>query len=323
MRARSWCFWVLLLASCTKDQATSAPPETKKSEPTPIIPAAPRGHRITRASGVRLRQSPDAAAPEVSKLDIGTVVSELESKESWARVRTAEGREGWLLESLTLTYEPARAREITQRILAERKESKSSFADNVDLTKMLARFASTSSSAALTAELELERLRVLARLLEQIPREKAGAPPYVEWIDAQGDTLVYSEPAGQWFVRALLLWDLEKINHRLPIADEIAWDAAAAPLPGECEGYFPCYLSVAAMSYGEYLRRHPNGAHVTDALNSIRDTLNPDNAKELDGEMKQEALSELVRLKERIAVTGARGKETLAAAERIERLLNK
>lgn len=326
MRTRSWCLSLLLLASCTKDQAPSAAStETKQVEPqpAPAAPVAARGQRITRASGVRVREAPNQDAKELAKLDIGTVVSELELKDGWARVRTSENIEGWLSEALTLTYEPARAYELTKRILAERKEAKFNFADEVDLTKMLARSAGTSSSASARAELELERFRVLARLLEKIPMERKDSPPYKEWLDAQGDLLVYSEPAGQWFVRALLLWDLERIYHALPIADEIAWDAAAAPLPGECEGYLPCYLSVAAMSYGEYLRRHPQGSHAGDALNGIKEALNPELAKELDGEMKQEALAELTRLKDRIALTGGKGKDALASASRIEKILSK
>ena len=53
------------------------------------------------------------------------------------------------------------------------------------------------------------------------------------------------------------------------LADQIAWEAAENPLPGECEGYVNCYLFSERMTNGEYLRLHPNGKKASEALNNL------------------------------------------------------
>jgi hypothetical protein len=60
-----------------------------------------------------------------------------------------------------------------------------------------------------------------------------------------------------------------------PIADQIAWEAAQNPLPGECEGYVNCYLFAQRMTFGEYLRLHPTGAKAVEALKNLTDFLEP------------------------------------------------
>jgi hypothetical protein len=45
-------------------------------------------------------------------------------------------------------------------------------------------------------------------------------------------------------------------------------------IPGECEGYIPCYAFGLNYREGEYLRRHPEGRHKGDALEKIAETVN-------------------------------------------------
>ncbi len=55
----------------------------------------------------------------------------------------------------------------------------------------------------------------------------------------------------------------------MPVADKIAWTAAENTLPGECEGYIHCYLSVIRLTYGEYLTRYPKGMYSKQAVQQI------------------------------------------------------
>jgi hypothetical protein len=129
--------------------------------------------------------------------------------------------------------------------------------------------ATPKLSEAGRAELELARLQALARAASAIPFDNPHAEPYGSWIRSQGENLVYSDPAGQWFVANKLYWDGARKYRSLPIGDAFAWAGAEAPIPGECEGYLPCALSMVRMSFGEYLALYPKGKHAADALGGI------------------------------------------------------
>src|SRR6185436_4079948 len=79
--------------------------------------------------------------------------------------------------------------------------------------------------------------------------------------------------AGQWLVKSDLFWNLQKRYATLAIADQIAWEGARNYLPGECEGYIPCHLSSVNLTDGKYLKLYPKGAHVSESLDSIIETL--------------------------------------------------
>lgn len=118
----------------------------------------------------------------------------------------------------------------------------------------------------------LDWLRALRGVLEAIPVERATGP-HEEWLKTHEDLLAYSEPAGEWLIRHDLIADLHKRFANRPAADEIAWFAATNGLPGECEGYVPCYASILNTLDGEYLRQHPRGAHRTQAFERLNETL--------------------------------------------------
>ncbi|MBX3293517.1 MAG: hypothetical protein KF881_11585 [Acidobacteria bacterium] len=128
---------------------------------------------------------------------------------------------------------------------------------------------SAQSSAA--ASREYKRLVKLSSDLKKIPFDRYDKEPHRSFLKRNDKDIVYSEPAGQWFVRAGRFWDLQKKYAKLPIADDIAWSAAETPLPGECEGYVNCYMYSIRSSYGEYLRLYPNGKHSKKAVGRIVD----------------------------------------------------
>ncbi len=232
---------------------------------------------ITTASGVRLREHPDAGAAEVGRLQLGLVVEELERSPEKARIGSAEafwhrvsapgGASGWVFGSLVAPFDPARRDEIYQRLAADRvANAAATFADLSELVRFLDRAAKEVNSRDALAELELMRLVALARSLANIAMENLEKPPYKPWVTEHEREIVYSEPAGQWFVRSERFWALQQKYRAMPLAERAAWQAAQTPLPGECEGYLPCYLYLESETNGRYLKLYPRGAHADAAL---------------------------------------------------------
>jgi Bacterial SH3 domain len=245
--------------------------------------AAQQKLRITTASGVRVRTQPETGAGETAKLPVGTVVGELErspqkakvgaAEDYWYMVSTPEGARGWVFGNLTAPFDAARREEIYQSIADERLANKSaSFADLVDLVRFLDRATKELTRRDAVAGLEFARLSALARSLSAIPADQHDNPTYKQWTTERDKEVVYSEPSGQWYVRAELLWDLQKKYRDLPVGERIAWEAAETPLPGECEGDLGCTLYYASATHGTYLALYPHGPHAGAALDAIAET---------------------------------------------------
>jgi hypothetical protein len=241
--------------------------------------------RITTASGVRVRERPDTGAGESARLSLGVVVEELEQSKDKAKVGTAEdywylvaapgGVKGWVFGGLTAPFDAARREEIYRRIAVERLDNKAtSFSDLADLVRFLDRATKEVTRRDALAELELARLSALARSLSSIPIEQHDNPTYKQWTTERDSEIVYSEPSGQWYVRASLLWDLQKKYRDLPVAERAAWEAAQTPLPGECEGDLGCTLFYASATHGKYLKLYPRGAHADAALDAVAEVFN-------------------------------------------------
>jgi hypothetical protein len=247
--------------------------------------AAQTKSRITVASGVRVRNAPQVAAEEIERLQFGTVVGQLEQsaakekinqvEDYWYRVALPSGKEGWVFGGLTVFFDPGKRNEIYRKIVAERMKTDINFGDSVDLINFLTRAVTEVNEPAIVAELEFSRLRLMKRAVALIPFDKQDQQPFKSWIKTQDEAqkIVYSEPAGQWLVQSDLFWDLQKRFSSLPIADEIAWEAANNPLPGECEGYLPCHIHVMVLTEAQYLKLYPNGLFAQDALKVIDESL--------------------------------------------------
>ncbi len=131
-----------------------------------------------------------------------------------------------------------------------------------------------AQNAQTTAAKEYRRLVFLSSALRKIPNDqRQNREPHRSFLKRNDKDIVYSEPAGSWYVRSDRFWDLRKKYRDLPIADQIAWTAAENPLPGECEGYVPCHFSVLRMTYGEYLRLYPKGKYSRTAVRQAIESL--------------------------------------------------
>jgi hypothetical protein len=111
--------------------------------------------------------------------------------------------------------------------------------------------------------------------MKAVPFGKSEQSPYKTFLRAHDKEVVYSEPSGEWYVRSDLFWELHNKFTELPIAEEIAWEAAKNPIPGECEGYINCYLYLLRATDGEYLNFYPSGKYSKKALSNITNLLEP------------------------------------------------
>ncbi|MCA1634499.1 MAG: SH3 domain-containing protein [Acidobacteria bacterium] len=248
--------------------------------------AAASKARIVTATGARVRSAPSASAGEVGRLQLGVVVRELERSSGREKVGAAEdywyrvaapgsgGVEGWVFGGLTASFDAGRRVEIYRRLAGDRlKAEESGFSDRIELVGFLERAAPEMKRRDERGEVELLRLLALHKALAVVPIEKQSESPYQAWVKKYAPQIVYSEPAGQWFVRSELFWDLQKKYGDLPLGERIAWEASQIPLPGECEGYLPCYMYLYTVTEGRYLKLYPRGAHAGEALGQIADSL--------------------------------------------------
>jgi hypothetical protein len=176
------------------------------------------------------------------------------------------------------------------------------------------------------AEATLEWLRALRGALKAIPIERADGP-HQRWLKVHADLIVYSEPAGEWLIDNGLIRELHQRHATSAVADEIAWLAATNGLPGECEGYVPCYASILNTLDGEYLRLHPRGAHRAEAFDRLNETLRivvddlltrPSRADYLSVPADcGDLLASMRRLREAVAGAGGAASETMTLVDRL------
>jgi hypothetical protein len=239
---------------------------------------------IVTAAGARLRERPETAAAEVGRLQLGAVVDELERSAEKSRVGSAEefwhlvnapgGARGWVFGGLVAPFDPSGRDAAYLKLTNDRLANTSAtFADLSELVRFLDRAVREVKGRDALAELELLRLSALARSLDAMPFEDFGKPPYKSWTDEREKEVVYSEPAGQWYVNSQVLWDLQSKYKDLPLAERIAWEASQTPTPGECEGYLPCHIYRESETNGRYLKLYPTGAHADEALSKLAESL--------------------------------------------------
>lgn len=236
--------------------------------------------RIVSAASVSLREAPGTTRRLVGKLPLGSLVVELArtggvdtvggETAPWLNVSTPDGAEGWVFGALTLPYAEEERDAIALGIGADRLARQGDgFEAFAELHAFLACAAAGAGTPEARARLELLALRALDRATEAIGFRRLRDPAVLAWVEAHREDLVYSEPGGRWLVVAARYWELRERSGSLPVAEEAAWAAARAWLPGECEGYLPCSLGNLAGTDGRYLSLHPRGAHAGEALANV------------------------------------------------------
>lgn len=132
-------------------------------------------------------------------------------------------------------------------------------------------FGQESTDREKQAAASLKALIDLRAKLQKIPFNSEDEEPHKSFLKPNEKSIVYNEPAGQWILRSDLLWELREKYSDLAIADDIAWEAAQNPIPGECEGFMNCGVYLSQITSVRYLGYYPAGKHSKAALAELKD----------------------------------------------------
>lgn len=259
-------------------KATPAPATTKTTLPTPPKPKAD-GVQISSAqviasvAAARIRTQPNTGAPEVRRAKLGALYKVIEEGDGWYKVQVANSPKnvtGWISNQVASDYDSAKKEEIYNRIADKNfKADGMSFVNASELYEFITKIQPEVKGEKSAADLGLKRLLALSQALKAIPFDKDKEKPYKDFLKSAEKDVVYSEPAGQYFVVSERFWALHKRYPNAANADDIAWAGASNPLPGECEGYVVCMLYVLRATEGEYLDQRPTGKNALTALKNI------------------------------------------------------
>ena len=240
--------------------------------------------KITIMSAVRVRTGPQTLAQEITRLKLGTVISAvarssetselLGKKDYWYRVSLPDDGPGWIFGDLLTDYDAERRQEIVRGIIEERRKTESmSFEDAVDFYNFVVGASLDEKERAFKGELELARLHAIERAVTAIPDGQQLESPYGDFFRSHQKEIYHHELAGGWAVRPELFWSLEVTYHGSEIGDRIAWDAAQALRPGECEGDEVCQFLSRQDTQGRYLGLYPTGGHAQEAVQALTEAL--------------------------------------------------
>ena len=237
---------------------------------------------IVAVTGGRVRTGPSTDKQIIREYDIGSKFSVLNEKNGWSEVvleeagENTEAKVGWISNTITETYDSNRPGVQFQKIAAKYLSRKSlSFGAAKQLFYHLPKAADAAKTYEVGGDLRLKSLEALSKALKKVPINKSESSPYKEFLAKHKDDVVYSEPAGEWYVKAQKFWELHARYRQHKVAQKIAWRAAANPLPGECEGYINCYLYLLRATQGEYLNFYPGGTYSKQAIMNMRGMLQP------------------------------------------------
>lgn len=258
--------------TATKDNKDSQKSTEAKPKPTPATKPKEQKQIIVSATSARVRSEPNLQSATLQYADIGKVFTVSEENESWYQIRLSGNESGWISKTIVSDYSAAQREKIYRQIADKYLQKKSTdFPTAVQIFEFLTRAAKETKSA----DLSLKRLQMLRYALGSIPFDKKDENPYKNFTETNAEEIVYSEPSGQWYIRAEKIWELHGEYKDKPLGEEIAWEAAQTNLPGECEGYINCYLYLLRVTDGEYLNFYPNGKYSRQALKNITGYLEP------------------------------------------------
>ena len=264
-------------------KSVKSPTTTAKTTPKPTpklkTPASQpvTGEQIiVTATASLVRREPKTSSAQLSPVKLGKTLPVSEKNAGWYKVEYAAGKSGWIPKTAAKDFAAERRDELYREITEKYSKSKTlDFATASEVSEFLETAQAFVKKDSLKADLSLRRLRVLKGALKAIPAGKGERFPYKNFLKANGKDLVYSDSSGEWYVRSDLYWEIHSRFTALPIAEEIAWEAAQNPTPSECEGYVNCYLYRLRATDGEYLNFYPNGKYSKKALTNITSLLQP------------------------------------------------
>lgn len=263
-------------AAQTKAAAQKTPAKQKPTpKPMPSKSVAVQKKQIiVNATAARVRKADNLQAETLQFVEIGTVFNVLDDNRDWTKIEIAKEKQGWISNTITENFFVA-TRIKTYNLIADKYFAKKHL--DFKTTAEVFYFLKKASGETGNAELEFKKFKMLAEVLKIISAGNINESPYKNFTDKNDAEIVYSEPSGEWYVNASLLWELHAKNKNKPIGEQIARQAAQTILPGECEGYINCYIYKMRITDGEYLNFYPNGKYSREALINITNYLEPIN----------------------------------------------
>lgn len=229
---------------------------------------------IVNVTEARVRNAPSLSAKVLGATKLGTVYTISGKRGTWYNISFTEGLNGWISATVVEPFDKTRNLSIYQKIAEKYINRRTLDFDTAsELFDFLSNIRSEVVDTGAEPSLAYYRLVALAAALEAIPYDKIDKAPYKIFAAANENDVVYSEPAGQYFVNTERFWDLREKYSALPIAEEIAWKGSQINLPGECEGYVVCHLYGLRETTAKYLEYYPIGKHSKESLKNISEYL--------------------------------------------------
>lgn len=256
------------------------PKPTAKAAPKPSPTNTPKPAEtpqvIVSATSARVRTNPDTASDTIQFAKLGSIFPLAGQNDKWYEIKLSGDKTGFISKTISQPFTNAKRTEIYQK-LADKylKQTTIDFTTASQTFDFLTSASKEIKTDKTLADFQLKRLQALAITLKKVPFGKQEQSPYKEFLKTNEKEVVYSEPAGEWYVVSSAYWDLHEKYKSTPIGEEIAWQAAQNPIPGECEGYINCYLYLLRVTDAEYLNFYPNGKYSKQALRNVMNLLEP------------------------------------------------
>lgn len=271
------------------------------------------GDRVILTANVNAREQPSESAKVACRHPIGTELQVLARKDGWLQVDDCGP---WISAAFAREITDATRAAVREDVLRERLARQQDFA-TADRLIFLAEASArdTRQDREAQARHALYQLKALAMAAGAPDLPGAFRSAFARSLGEESALFFYNEIGGSWMLRNPYIWTVHQRFHDTRAADDIAWFAAENGVGGECEGDLACMLSRADILIGAYLRAHPSGRHVDEALQRLGEAVEggtPDRATCRD------AVKPLKTLRAAIASTkSARAATANAALDRI------
>lgn len=150
--------------------------------------------KINTGAGVYLRNAPFREAKKRYLLHFGAVVQAKEqlalAEETWCRVVTSEGQDGWIPSSFLVDYQQNQALPIALKIAQRKLESTNQFGDLVEVGNFLVGLEiHQGDHQDLVTRANRLTLSAWQKTYAAIPPDQKEASPYREWLEEQAERL--------------------------------------------------------------------------------------------------------------------------------------
>jgi hypothetical protein len=245
-------------------------------------------YRIISGTNVRVRDIPETKGNIISELALGMLVKVTETASAEEKIGGLTGRwykvefgvdgipkgTGWIFGAYSLEYNKDQKSIIGLSIIEKNLSKASQKPEELGQLLRFAERVSPGTDPEVSYPLKLAYLKALQQYLLYSGTntdEKVKNDPFLKNAT---DMIIFSEPAGAFFVKPECFWELYEKSAKLKCAEKIARGASEALLPGESEGYMPAVFSRLVYSKIRYLQAFPKGEHSKKVVNEIFENLN-------------------------------------------------